>query len=654
MVYFRWGQFLDESDLTIFCRLQLIPELKFSIPEELKLTEPLLTVPVEFSAKRKRKISDEYASRKKAAVGSGTGPRLTEQFDKATGQLLRRYRCMTDACVAMGQPTHYLSYKIFGSGARFHSCVFGWREVRSDDASSVPEELYADVVAMRSYMKRFLGAAGEIPTWESFLETYVPPEVETEAAAITLHPNTSATFGRRVMEQYDRVTNKVLRRYHSMTDASIALGQPAHYLAYKVFGKGARAHACVFGWTELPADSSVNPQEGEEYADLDHLRLYMLTYLDKSPHLVKTWTEFEDTFNENFPKGSFEHMLASFDEIPKSNLTVPEIGGTEEANECDERAVDRDCYAIEQYDLDTNCILRRYRSQLEACKSIGQPPHYLYRSVFKSALDVEGSCIFGWRKIHYVDDSTIEPRCGENYVDISLLKLFMDKFSKKSSEKRPSWLKFWKRQGDKAASCNEVFSESIDPEAWAVDCSITAAIPKKVVPDCTSRKNFYLTSSRAVEQWDLQTKTVLRRYNSLSEACAALGQPLHYLGYKVFGKGSRWHQCVFGWTELQGAASVLPKTGEIYESIDALKSYMQMYLYQPAGSIPSWREFKDEWKDTKCSFDAVSNCPLVPAKFEIADRSELIVAALQVFYRILWRLCMLKRRFYYLIYTGDF
>lgn len=104
--------------------------------------------------------------------------RLVEQFDKLTGTILRRYRCMSDACSTMGLPRHYLSYKVFGGGAKSHTCVFGWRELNLNepeisDTVGNPVESYADDNMLRVYMKRYLGKTpDEILPWTTFAETF--------------------------------------------------------------------------------------------------------------------------------------------------------------------------------------------------------------------------------------------------------------------------------------------------------------------------------------------------------------------------------------------------------------------------------------------------------------------------------------------------
>jgi hypothetical protein len=108
--------------------------------------------------------------------------RVIEQFDKISGKALRRYRCMADACAAMGVPGHYLTYKVFGSGAKSHKCVFGWRELITSEPeivtfTALPGESYADLEALKAYLRRYLGKPAEsIPAWTEFVETYDPAD----------------------------------------------------------------------------------------------------------------------------------------------------------------------------------------------------------------------------------------------------------------------------------------------------------------------------------------------------------------------------------------------------------------------------------------------------------------------------------------------
>lgn len=55
----------------------------------------------------------------------------------------------------------------------------------------------------------------------------------------------------RAVEQFDLETGRLLRRYASMQEASVAMGQKPHYIAYHVFGKGATFSKSVFGWREV-------------------------------------------------------------------------------------------------------------------------------------------------------------------------------------------------------------------------------------------------------------------------------------------------------------------------------------------------------------------------------------------------------------------
>jgi hypothetical protein len=110
--------------------------------------------------------------------------RVIEQFDLATGGVLRRYRCMVDACADLGLPGHYLSYKVFGGGARLHNCVFGWRESQGKSITPKDGENYGNVNALKAYMKRYLGLdVRAVPSWTAFLEQYTAEEGDQNDSA---------------------------------------------------------------------------------------------------------------------------------------------------------------------------------------------------------------------------------------------------------------------------------------------------------------------------------------------------------------------------------------------------------------------------------------------------------------------------------------
>ena len=115
------------------------------------------------------------------AVNANPRRRIIEQYDLKSGKLLRRYRCMADACSAMELPGHYLSYKVFGGGARLHTCVFGWRESQDKDALLEEGEEYADIIVLKSYLKRYLGVeGGVIPSFEDFSKYFHTGEYSEE------------------------------------------------------------------------------------------------------------------------------------------------------------------------------------------------------------------------------------------------------------------------------------------------------------------------------------------------------------------------------------------------------------------------------------------------------------------------------------------
>lgn len=100
--------------------------------------------------------------------------KVIEQCDKLTGQVLRRYKCMSDACSAMRVQGHYLSYRVFGGGAKTHSCVFTWREHGSKAIKDCHHgDIYAPEPALRAYMQRYLGQPEElVPPWATFFESF--------------------------------------------------------------------------------------------------------------------------------------------------------------------------------------------------------------------------------------------------------------------------------------------------------------------------------------------------------------------------------------------------------------------------------------------------------------------------------------------------
>lgn len=535
--------------------------------------------------------------------------RRIEQYDKDSGEVLFRYHCQTDACVAMGLPTHYLSYRVFGEGSESHSCVFGWREVSRD--APLYNDSFADLRPLRVYIQTYLDhkPADDIPTWKKFLDGYTPPILSSAAEETADDALSSLCSGRRVMEQYDRATDKILRRYPSMAEASVALGQPAHYLQYKVFGRGARFHNCVFGWRELPPNSVVEPREGEVYADLDRLQIYMASYLQYEGSIVPTWREFEANYVAN-PTGD-------------CNLT------SEAEHE-----------VIEQYDLETGQILRRYASHYEASIAMGQNPNYLQYFVFSMANVFKKSyCVFGWRKI--VGDN-IDPQQGEEYAQIEFLRLYMERYLKRPLPHRPSWLKFLRKQPEfLRAVATERVKRKIELIAERSAAKIAAKAEKSAIATAAqkvrrSNNKEVGAGNKVMEQRDLKTNRVLRRYASMAEACFEMGQPSHYLPYKVFGKGSKSHNCVFKWSELQGIHTVAPGNEEVYEDTLALRAYMRKYLKRQSHEIPCWDDFVvnyDPQQDSEGE-QADLGCKDVPdidySEYELSEREKTILTAMQV------------------------
>jgi hypothetical protein len=586
--------------------------------------------------------ADGARKRPKRSARSSRARLVTEQFDKETGEVLRRYYCLTDACVAMGLATHYLTYHVFGEGASSHACLFGWREVASGgQADAAVDAPYVDVSVLRQYMHTYLDQSPEAtPTWREFLATYVPstaPASVDEPEAMATPSNLS---GRRVMEQYDRASNKLLRRYLSMADASVALGQPAHYLQYKVFGRGARFHTCLFGWKERTPDCSIYMKEGEEYADVEQMRVYMRKFLEEEPHLIPTWSVFVDNFDAmllpdkaSAGSGSSSDSSSSAPLPPaRGDVAVPPIA-------------DAPPVVIEQYDLDTGSLLRRYASHEEACEAMGQTSYYLHYYVFGDPAKKKD--VFDWREGGpYVDETSVEPREDEEYADIETLRLYMDKNLKKQKQKRVTWTVFLSRQpatikAAAEAAAAEVIrkkEEKIADKAAAKAAKVAAAVAAADAKAARKKANRYkkksseaTTGSRVIEQIDLETNRILRRYSSMTEACHAMGQPVHYLPYKVFGRGSRFHHCVFGWNELQGLNNVGPGPGEAYEDISALRAYMRAYLYSAEGEeVLPWGEFRASYAVDQGSSSEGEGSEEEYADFELSDRAKLMVAALQV------------------------
>lgn len=544
---------------------------------------------------------------------------MTEQFDKATGQVLRRYRCMMDACVALGQPSHYLSYKVFGSGSRFHSCLFGWRELPDGNPDPLPGEQYANISAMRSYMQAYLDVdPTHVPTWHEYLQTYTPSVAEMDEEIACETPSSCNLTGKRVMEQFDRATNKVLHRYQSMTDASLAMGQSAHYLSYNVFGKGSHQYSCVFGWRELPPGSSVNPREGEDYAAVSHLKAYMAAFFDKPPSAILTWSEFEEKYDTFVPTAMQESSMSA-DCANAGARVKPELP-------FDNVFLRPDRSVIEQYDIDTGEVLCRYSSEKEACLLMGLPSTHV-RDMLQS-VEGEINCVFGWRKIPFVDNSTVLPRAGEQYADLDILRLYIEKYLKKKKTNRLKWAKFLRKQLKikNASNDNDAMSETSARNGndfiEECKCDVGAILERRSVKR-RRRDASESTLGRAVEQWDLDTRQVLRRYASMADACSSMGLPVHYLSYKVFGSGARSHSCVFGWTELKGIGDISPKVGEVYADVSALRDYIQTYLREPHDVTPAWAEFErrytraisfrqdpDRWNFAKIVFGSVTVCEL--------------------------------------------
>ena len=562
--------------------------------------------------------------------------RIIEQYDKENGVVLRRYYSMTEACVTMGLPTHYLSYKVFGTSGDIDSCVFGWKEVKNGSVvQSDSEPQYVDIAPLKEYIELYLDRnRDEVPTWSDFFNSYASVDVQLVSNNPVRQNDQGPIACRRIMEQYDRKTNKILRRYNSMADASVALGQSAHYLHYKVFGRGARFHNCLYGWRELPIGTSVEPVSGEEYASIEKLKLYLNMYLEQQDNFVPSWVEFNEMLDQTFPDGITSLSNSEEFERVALLLRLSKKGQTKNDNATQ--------FLVEQYDLDTQVVLRRYRSKDEASIAMGQPPSYLNRMLSLNEGKARESCVFGWRELPVTIQNTVEEHPDEEYADIHILKLYMDKYLRTPKSKRITWTDFLcaRPQHSNRHNMSEGIIKSLN---FQVSCKFTN--DQYVDKDNTKGlkrerkvKTDISASNRVIEQRDVNTNRVLRRYASMTEACVAMSLPVHYLSYKVFGKGSRYHRCVFRWTQQQmhTCSSMLYESEKHYEDISMLRSYMHKYLNSKNHKdIPSWEDFScsdnSEFLNSQMIVEnrAEENC-IQRLKFEVSETGRAITDAIMV------------------------
>lgn len=138
--------------------------------------------------------------------------------------------------------------------------------------------------------------------------------------------------GKISIEQYDLLTNRLLYRYQSHKEASLALGQMDNYIAQNIFGKGSyvKRFKCLFAWREVHVNSNIvfghntttsasstssslvsSYGISDEYSNTEYMIPYMKTYYDKDilKDHVPSWTSYVENENIVNNRNNYRHLV---------------------------------------------------------------------------------------------------------------------------------------------------------------------------------------------------------------------------------------------------------------------------------------------------------------------------------------------------------
>lgn len=413
----------------------------------------------------------------------------------------------------------------------------------------------------------------------------------------------------RAVEQYDLATGRCLRRYASMQEASVAMGQKPHYIAYHVFGKGATFSKSVFGWREVTLPSNSN--------------------------VVKSGGLGASTGNCILPSNQQKYSLVDGQELPSTNIGVSGASTVTSTLSPSEMCVDTVANQTDTIPVVSLSLSHQHSSGISSMSNDSKG--------VKSEVDENCSTDSQFDLLADSRGVGVNPK---EYEDILLLRKYMERYMHRTAAAVPTWdsfmekvrsdclsehdsddnlellkLKRMKSMGrvkDKNKDKNRPADGNGTLQARVVltktsTQSLTETAPRKGQVSCfqemsslkwkkqqienelnaESKKVLPNTQGRKILlQIDPQTGKVLRTYKSGQEASKALGRQANYISYYVFGIGSRLHKSVFLWRR---SWQMMGEPEKAEASIDALKVYMDRYTNK--NRVPSWSSFLQKYED---------------------------------------------------------
>ena len=475
---------------------------------------------------------DRDRDKDKEDLQSGRAGRAVEQFDLATGTMLRRYASMQEASVAMGQKPHYIAYHVFGKGATFSKSVFGWREVTLPPnprvlkaggltspvkANSMEGQLKCTTTSPAQKLSEEVATVGvdnaetcTSPSSGLACETdmRVSASLSSASATPTATGAASPSNNSRVdscqhIDNMESEVDQTLPR-NSAVVADVTV-HPCEYEDISLLKKYMdrymhRSAATVPSWRSFLAKVKADCLSDHDSDDnLELLKLKRMKSMGRVKDKNKDKQKTQDSItsiecpNENDPplsvtglptktKGvgsSFEEMSSSKwkkQQVENENITKSKLVATN---------ISQGRKVLQQIDPLSGMILRSYRSGQEASKALGRQANYISYYIFGIGSRLHKS-VFLWRRSwQWLDSSEETPE-----ADIEALKTYMDRYTNKS--RVPSWSSFLKKYEDNNLSEAEEEEEKkkpVPPEELLVKTK-TSGQPQKVSSDTSLNSSF--------------------------------------------------------------------------------------------------------------------------------------------------------------------